>query len=72
MSWAWRYFDDTRTAVLPRPDPDLPEQAFPSQSDAESWLGEHWRELRAAGVSDVELLESDTVRYEMSLAAADD
>ena len=38
-------------------------ELFPTQSDAESWLGEEWRPLLAAGVSRVWLLEHDRVVY---------
>ncbi len=38
-------------------------QQFPSQSDAETWLGESWRELRSHGVGGVVLLEDDRVVY---------
>ncbi len=36
---------------------------FPNQSDAESWLGETWRELREQGVSSVTLLEDTREVY---------
>lgn len=41
----------------------LPGQGFPSQADAESWVGESWRELSAAGVESVSLLRDGTVVY---------
>lgn len=43
------------------------DQRFPSQSDAESWLGENWRELAAAGVVQVVLMDGEGSVYEMSL-----
>jgi hypothetical protein len=48
MAWTWEYEPDSADA----------EEAgtFPSQSDAESWLGESWRMLAAAGVAGVSLL----------------
>lgn len=33
------------------------------QGDAESWLGETWRELLAAGIDAVTLLEGDRIVY---------
>ncbi len=40
-----------------------------NQSDAESWLGEQWRELADAGVAAVTLFEDDRKVYgPMSLA----
>lgn len=41
--------------------------SFTSQSDAESWLGEHWREMAAAGVKDVTLSDGATAVYDMTL-----
>lgn len=40
-----------------------PEQRFPSQSDAETWLGEMWPDLRAAEVDAVSLFEGDRRVY---------
>jgi hypothetical protein len=61
MSWSWRYEnaqgEPLRSAELP------PADAFPTQSDAESWLGEEWRALLEAGVARVTLLEDDRVVY---------
>ena len=34
-----------------------------SQADAESWLGEQWRELAEQGVAQVTLLDSGTEVY---------
>jgi len=69
MAWTWRYEAADGTTVVP---PSAPAgEAFPSQSDAESWLGETWRELLEAGVAQVSLLEDDREVYgPMSLAPA--
>lgn len=66
-SWTWRYEDsDGKTVSTPAP------QQFPSQSDAESWLGEEWHELFDAGVDAVYLLEDAQVIYgPMSLRPAE-
>ena len=45
------------------------DQSFVSQSDAESWLGENWRELADGGVEQVVLLDNGKSLYEMSLLA---
>ena len=46
---------------------DVPE--FPSQSDAETWLGEVWRDLVDAGAVSASLYEADRLVYgPMSLA----
>jgi len=41
--------------------------SFDSQGDAESFIGETWRELLAAGVDSVQLFEDDRLVYSMSL-----
>ncbi len=64
MTWTWRYEDADGAAVA------FPEEAFPSQADAESWLGQSWRELVASGAASATLLEDDRVEYKMSLAPA--
>ncbi len=67
-AWSWRLEDSAGTPMsvegLEMPD-------FPSQSDAESWVGEVWRELLDAGVDAVTLLEGDREVYgPMSLHAS--
>jgi hypothetical protein len=58
MAWRWTY--DTTGG----------SDAFPSQADAEAWLGEAWQSLAAEGVSAVTLEEDGrTVYGPMSLAA---
>jgi len=45
--------------------------AFPSQADAETWIGESWRTLLDEGVEAVTLLDGDRVVYgPMSLRPA--
>ncbi|PWN02918.1 hypothetical protein DJ010_11040 [Nocardioides silvaticus] len=70
--WWWR-LEDAGGAEVALPG-DLAEEygerRFPSQADAESWIGETWSELKAAGVEAVTLLEMDRVVYgPMSLSA---
>ena len=65
MAWTWRYEDARGQAV------DGPHEAFSSQSDAESWIGQAWRELAAAGITQVTLVEDDRVDYKMSLLPAE-
>jgi hypothetical protein len=67
MSWQWVYQRLDGTTV----DPDGLPESWPSQADAESWLGESWRELLDAGVDQVWLHEDDrTVYGPMSLHPA--
>jgi hypothetical protein len=71
MSWHWRLEDPTGAAL----DPGGVGVEMPStdnQGDAESWLGEHWRDLLARGVATVTLFDGDREVYgPMGLAPAD-
>lgn len=60
--WRFRLLDAAGTEVAPA---ELPEGApgFTSQSDAESWVGEYWRDLVDQGVDAVTLLEGDREVY---------
>ncbi|MCI0686698.1 MAG: hypothetical protein L0Y54_05590 [Sporichthyaceae bacterium] len=60
MPWIWRYEDGKGTPVT---ETDLPAPEFPTQADAESWLGENWRDLLDGGVDQVSLLNGDVVVY---------
>ena len=64
MTWTWRYETATGATIDPS---TLGEAAasepFPSQSDAESWLGECWRPLTEVGVAQVTLLDADRLVY---------
>ncbi|TDQ52481.1 hypothetical protein [Actinorugispora endophytica] len=63
MAWNWRYETADGTVL----EGGAPEEPFSSRGDAESWLGESWRELRAAGTERVTLLEEDAPVYTMAL-----
>ncbi len=67
MSWTWRF----ETAAGAPADPgDIGSSDFSAQGDAESWLGEIWRDLADRGVAQVYLLEDGREVYgPMSLAA---
>lgn len=58
--WIWRY-EGRDGAVTPSGAGATDD--FPTQSDAESWLGEHWRELRSGGVDQVTLFENGNLVY---------
>ena len=60
--WHWQYDDASGTQVEPASYPEGGPY-FPSQSDAESWVGEVWRELADEGVAAVTLLEESRVVY---------
>jgi hypothetical protein len=70
MAWMWRYADESAQPVSVS-DLEGAEDVFPSQSDAESWLGENWRELFAAGVTEVTLVEDERTEYAMPLTPAE-
>lgn len=70
--WWWRLEDGSGTEVA-APEDGVASGAsgFPSQSDAESWVGEVWRELVEEGVAQVSLFEADRLVYgPMGLQAA--
>ena len=70
MAWTWRYEDAGGATVEPETAPA--GEPFPTQSDAETWIGENWRELLDAGVEQVTLLDSGQVVYgPMSLRPAE-
>ncbi|MDQ2797465.1 MAG: hypothetical protein M3Y06_09935 [Actinomycetota bacterium] len=62
MTWTWR-LEQPDGSALPdlRNGPDNPPHS--NQSDAESWLGENWRELADAGVAGVTLCSDGTKVY---------
>ncbi len=64
MAWSWRLETSDGTAV---DAPGVP-QSFPSQADAETWLGESWRDLLAGGVDQVTLLEDGRAVYERPMS----
>lgn len=75
--WYWRLENgagETVTSGEPEVSPTSgePEVSFPTQSDAESWVGEQWQALAADGVTAVYLFEDDRKVYgPMSLLPAD-
>jgi hypothetical protein len=65
MPWSWRYENVDGQQV------NGPAETFSSQADAESWIGQAWRELAAGGVTSVVLVEDDRIDYKMSLQPAE-
>lgn len=62
MTWTWSYEGPDGAPVDVAEDgPAQPE--FPTQADAETWVGEVWRDLREAGVHAVTLMEGDHKTY---------
>ena len=70
MSWHWRLEDASGATVDPS---SIGVEIPPSdnQGDAESWLGENWRELLDRGVATVTLFDGENEVYgPMALAAS--
>jgi hypothetical protein len=65
MPWTWRYLTAAGEPATP-----AVSEGFPTQADAESWLGESWRDLLEEGVERVTLLEDGREEYTMSLSPA--
>lgn len=59
---AWRWRLENAEGVEVTVDA-VPTADFPSQSDAESWVGETWRELLEGGADAVTLFEGDREVY---------
>jgi hypothetical protein len=58
-AWRWRLEDSAGNEVTSVSD----NPSFPSQSDAESWVGEVWQDLAEQGVDAVTLFEGDREVY---------
>jgi hypothetical protein len=63
-AWRWR-FEDATGGEVDASSVSAAEgvNGFPSQSDAESWIGEMWRDLLDDGVDQVTLFEADREVY---------
>jgi hypothetical protein len=59
MAWTWQCENESGETVTP----DGAGEQFPTQSDAESWVGELWQDLLARGVAQVVLLHDGAVVY---------
>ncbi|WP_030206385.1 hypothetical protein [Streptomyces sp. NRRL S-87] len=66
MAWIWRFEAADGTETAPAVEPE----EFTTQGDAESWIGEVWKELLEGGAAQVRLFEDSTEIYKMSLSAA--
>ncbi|HEX5532937.1 MAG TPA: hypothetical protein VFX33_04275 [Actinomycetales bacterium] len=59
-TWSWTFEDAAGKKVKP---PSAPSAPFPSQADAEGWIGESYQQLVSEGVDAVRLYEDDTEVY---------
>ena len=65
-AWTWRFEKADGAEVQPAVQPE----EFTTQGDAESWLGEYWKDLLDGGAEQVRLFEDATEIYgPMSLHA---
>jgi len=70
--WWWRLedADGAEVTLSGEAAEEYGERRFPSQADAESWIGETWSPLAEAGVAAVTLFDLDRLVYgPMSLSA---
>ncbi|GAA2600446.1 hypothetical protein [Streptomyces axinellae] len=66
MAWTWRFEKSDGSETEPAVQPE----EFPTQGDAESWIGEVWKDLLDGGADQVTLLEDGATVYgPMSLHA---
>jgi hypothetical protein len=66
MTWTWQLEDADGNPLT------TPEFEIGSQGDAESWLGERWRDFVADGAATAILLDDGQVVYRMDLAAVEE
>lgn len=58
MAWSWRCETSAGDQLT-----DVGSASFPTQADAETWIGETWRDLLEQGVEQVVLLDGDRPVY---------
>ena len=59
-TWSWRFEGADGSQVEPA---GIGHPVFPTQADAETWVGETWHDLLAAGVDLVHLFEDERKVY---------
>ncbi len=70
MTWTWRLEGPDGARIDPA-DLGVEVPSSDNQGDAESWLGENWRDLLARGVATVSLFDGERKAYgPMGLAPA--
>ena len=63
MRWRWDLHGADGSVLPADPATGEPTPSFPTQSDAESWIGQEWPVLLDSGVAAVTLFEEGTVVY---------
>lgn len=67
MAWTWRFEKADGSVTSPAVEPE----EFTTQGDAESWIGEYWKDLLEGGAEQVKLSDDSGVElYTMSLREA--
>ncbi|MEU7555536.1 hypothetical protein AB0B01_24895 [Streptomyces sp. NPDC044571] len=67
MAWTWRFETADGSVANPAVEPE----EFTTQGDAESWIGEYWKDLLEGGTEKVKLSDDNGVElYTMSLREA--
>jgi hypothetical protein len=61
MTWTWRL--ETADGSAPAAAAGTTPASYPTQSDAESWIGENWRSLVDDGIAAASLLRDGKVVY---------
>ena len=60
---SWRWVPDRGLSRRANPDTPVIGRTFPTQGEAETWLGEFYPSLLSAGVRAVSLYEADRLVY---------
>lgn len=70
MDWRWRFLDSdgrelnrAHIGLVSKTEDGPPRETFATQADAETWIGEVWRDLAGHGVAAVELWRGDSLIY---------
>jgi hypothetical protein len=61
MSWTWRLETADGAALVTATSST--QASYPTQSDAESWIGENWRALAEEGAAAASLLHDGRLVY---------
>lgn len=63
MAFTWTYHDASGADLPADSAASMTDTHFPTQADAESWVGETWQELAADGVDSVTLVQDGATVY---------
>ena len=61
MGWTWQM--TSQSGASAPESVTQPSAGFPTQADAESWIGEVWQDLLEAGIDAVSLYEDGRLVY---------